>query len=132
MARLKWRAPVSPDGANFAEWLSALRGQGHNGVYLIRDARTREVVYVGESHTGRLYETLTRHLYAWNGKGSGPSYPPEAVEVAIIVAETQLDDPIADQYALIQELEPRDNIMDGHTLWWRMVTRRKGHAVGQE
>lgn len=131
MARLKWRSPISPDGASFADWLSALRGQGHNGVYLIRDARTREVVYVGESHTGRLYETLTRHLYAWNGKGSGPSYHPEVVEVAIIVAETPLDDPVADQYALIQELEPRDNIMDGHTLWWRMVTR-KGHALGQD
>ena len=132
MARPKWRAPVSPDGASFADWLSALRGQGHNGVYLIRDVRTREVVYVGESHTGRLYETLTRHLYAWNGKGSGPSYHPEAVEVAVIVAETPLDDPVADQYALIQELEPRDNIMDGHTLWWRMVTRRKAHAGGQD
>jgi hypothetical protein len=36
----------------------------------------------------------------------------------------------ADQYALIQKLEPRDNIMDGHTLWFRMVTRRKGHAHG--
>ena len=105
MARLKWRSPVSPDGGGFADWLSALRSQGHSGVYLIRDARTREVVYVGESHTGRLYETLTRHLYAWNGKGSGPSYHPEVVEVAVIVAETPLDDPVADQYALIQELE---------------------------
>ena len=131
MARFKWRSPVSPDGTSFADWLSDLRGHGYNGIYLIRDARTREVVYVGESHTGRLYETLSRHLYAWNGKGSGPSYHPARVEVAIVVAETPLDDPVADQYALIQELEPRDNIMDGHTLWWRMVTRRKGHAHGQ-
>lgn len=132
MARFKWRSPISPDGVSFADWLSDLRGHGYNGIYLIRDARTREVVYVGESHTGRLYETLSRHLYAWNGKGSGPAYHPALVQVAIVVAETPLDDPVADQYALIQELEPRDNIMDGHTLWWRMVTRRKAHAVGQD
>jgi hypothetical protein len=125
MARLKWRTPVTPDGAAFADWLRAMRGHGLSGVYLIRDARTRESLYIGESHTGRLYETMTRHLYAWNGKGSGPSYVPAYVEIAVIVAETPLDDPVADQYALIQEHEPRDNIMDGHTLWFRMVTRRK-------
>ncbi len=72
-----------------------------------------------------LYETLTRHLYAWNGKGSGPSYHSVLVEVAVIVAETPLDDPVADQYALIERHQPRDNVMDGHTLWFRMVTRRR-------
>lgn len=124
MARLKWRSPLSPDGNAFADWLSELRGAGLNGVYLIRDAGNREIVYIGESHTGRLYETLSRHLYAWNGRGSGPSYHPSFVEIAVIVAETPLDDPVADQYALIQKHEPRDNIMDGHTLWWRIGRQR--------
>jgi hypothetical protein len=124
MARLKWRTPLAADGKGFAEWLQALRGQGLSGVYLIRDVRSREVLYIGESHRGRLFETLTRHLYAWNGKGSGPSYHPAGVEVAVIVAETPLDDPIADQYELIQRLNPPDNQMDGHTLWWRMVSRK--------
>jgi hypothetical protein len=123
MPRLTWRSPVSPD-RGFADWLRAMRGQGMSGVYLIRDARSREVLYIGESHTGRLYETLTRHLYSWNGRGSGPSYHPSAVDVAIIVAETPLDDPVADQYALIQKLDPPDNQMDGHTLWWRMGARK--------
>ncbi len=124
MSRLKWHAPLAPDGGGFADWLRELRGRGLSGVYLIRDVGSREIVYVGESHTGRLYETLTRHLYAWNGKGSGPSYTPSLVELAVIVAETPLDDPVADQYALIQEHEPRDNIMDGHTLFWRIANRR--------
>ncbi len=124
MSRLQWRAPLAPDGGGFADWLRELRGRGLNGVYLVRDAGSREIVYIGESHTGRLYETLTRHLYAWNGKGSGPSYAPSLVELAVIVAETPLDDPVADQYALIQEHEPRDNIMDGHTLFWRIANRR--------
>ena len=128
MARLRWRSPVSADGGAFASWLGELRGHGWSGVYLVRDRETREIVYIGESHTGRLYETMTRHLYAWNGKGSGPSYHPALVEMAVILAETPLDDPVADQYALIQQHEPRDNVMDGHTLWWRMVTRRKGQA----
>jgi hypothetical protein len=123
MARLRWRSPVVADGS-FAEWIYALRE--HNGVYLIRDARTHEIVYIGESHTNRLFETMTRHLYAWNGRGSGPSYHPTVVELAVIVAETPLDDPVADQYALIQQHEPRDNVMDGHTLWWRLVSRRTG------
>lgn len=128
MPRFRWRAALTADGEAFAPWLGELVGR--NGVYLIRDAATREVLYIGESHTSRLYETLTRHLYVWNGKGSGPAYHPQAVQIAVMVAETPLDDPVADQYALIQELEPRDNIMDGHTLWWRMVTRKgNSHAV---
>jgi hypothetical protein len=131
MARLRWAAPVAGDGEGFAEWIGALRGHGLNGVYLIRDRRTRQILYIGESHTGRLYETMTRHLYPWNGKGAGPSYRPELIEMAVIVAETPLDDPVADQYALIQAHQPPDNVMDGHTLWWRMgKRRRKGDAHG--
>jgi hypothetical protein len=133
MARLKWRSPVSSDGEAFADWVNALRGQGLSGVYLIRDAQTREIVYVGESHRRRLFETLTRHFYSWNGRGAGPSYHPAFIEVAIIVAETPLDDPVADQYELIQQHQPRDNVLDGHTLWWRMANRRgKGAGHGNE
>ena len=89
-----------------------------------------EVLSVGGSHTGRLFETMTRHLYAWHGRGSGPSYYPAAVEIAALVAETPLDDPVADQYALIQELQPVDNVMDGHWLLERaFVRRRKGGVL---
>ncbi len=127
MARLRFRSPLGERG--FADWLRALRGHGHSGVYLIRDVDTREMLYIGESHTGRLYETLCRHLWAWNGKGAGPSYYPEGVEIAVLVAETPLDDPVADQYALIDQHQPKDNVMDGHTLWLRsFVRRRKGAA----
>ncbi len=54
MARLLWQSPASPSGRGFADWLRALRGVGANGVYLIRDARSREMLYIGESHTGRV------------------------------------------------------------------------------
>lgn len=118
MSRMTWRAPIDQHKARgFAPWLAALRQGQHSGVYLIRDAETEEILYIGESHRNRLYETLTRHLYPWNGPGSGPSYAPGYVEVAVIVAETPLDDPVTDQYALIQRLRPRDNVFDGRTLF---------------
>jgi hypothetical protein len=103
-----------------------LKGRNLSGVYLIRERASGELLYIGESHRGRLFETLTRHMYEWNGRGAGPSYEPSLVDVALVVAETPLDDPVADQYALIQRLSPRDNVMDGHTLWGRM---RNGHAA---
>ena len=115
MKRKKWRSPVGLDG-RFDPWVSSTTS-GQSGVYLIRDARTREMLYIGESHTQRLYQTLTRHFYFWNGRGAGPSYHPGLVEVAVIVASTPLDSPVEDQYALIQKLKPRDNVMDGRWLF---------------
>ena len=64
----------------------------------------------------------------WTGRGAGPSYYPALIEVAVIVAETPLDDPVADQYALIERHAPKDNVMDGHTLTLRSFVRRKGAA----
>jgi hypothetical protein len=119
VARLTWRSPLDSDGRHLAAWLDDMRGEGLNGVYLIRDYDSREVLYIGESHSGRLFETMTRHLYQWNGRGSGPAYHADDVEIAVIVAETPLDDPVADQFALIQQYDPPDNVMDGHTLFYR-------------
>jgi excinuclease UvrABC nuclease subunit len=75
-----WRSPVdSRDRARFADWIRELKGK--SGAYAIRDAKTREVLYVGSSHTGRLYPTLTRHLQFWKGVGAGPTYNRETVEI---------------------------------------------------
>jgi hypothetical protein len=96
-----------------ASWLREL--DGRIGVYLIRDARTREVLYIGESHRNRLAKTLSRHLWVWQGQGSGPSYDPKLVEVAFEL----MDDPIEArdrQFELIQQLQPPDNVQDGHSL----------------
>ena len=51
--------PVGAPGEPYPEWVRALKGKA--GVYVIRDAETREIVYVGSS-AGRLYDTLTRHF----------------------------------------------------------------------
>ena len=89
--------------------------KGKNGAYAIRDAETRAVLYVGESHSRRLFETMTRHLYTWNGFGSGPSYRAEAVEVAAHVLSA--DEAIVEQYEMIRRLRPVDNVRDGRSLF---------------
>lgn len=82
MARAaRWCKP-GPAGP-FPPWLRATVGRC--GVYAIRSVRSGEVMYVGESHTGRLYETLTRHLQFWKGPKAGPTYERSDVEVKIRV-----------------------------------------------
>jgi hypothetical protein len=105
----------------YPDWVRALRGQ--SGVYVIRDRSTREVLYVGESHTGNLYETLTRHLQQWNRwtkrswwpgqfapseHDPGLTYEREAVEVAARI--TDQNEAIDEELRLIERLRPRDNL----------------------
>lgn len=64
-AALAYR-PVGTRGDPYPDWVRDLRGK--SGVYVIRE-RTgdgdAEIVYVGESHSSKLYETLTRHFQEW-------------------------------------------------------------------
>jgi len=60
-ASLSYR-PIGESG-RYPDWVRALRGK--SGVYLIRERQrdgSNPVVYIGESHTSRLYQTLTRHF----------------------------------------------------------------------
>jgi hypothetical protein len=66
-----------------AAWLADLGAR--SGAYVIRDADSHRVLYVGESHTGKLRRTLLRHFQAWTGKTAGPTFDRGAVEVAIVV-----------------------------------------------
>ena len=116
---LKYR-PVGERGEPYPEWLLAMRGQ--SGVYVIRE-RERDgdpvVVYVGQSSTGRLYETLTRHLQDWRrwkkfwggytgGHDPGLTYDRARVEVAVKI--TSPNDALDEEARLIRRLRPRDNI----------------------
>ena len=61
-ASLSYR-PIGRSGDRYPDWIRALRGK--SGVYIIRERQrdgSSPVVYVGESHAGRLYQTLTRHF----------------------------------------------------------------------
>ncbi len=88
-----------------AAWLSELGDR--SGVYVIRDARSHRVLYVGESHSGRLRKTLLRHFQKWSGRTAGPTYPPAGVEVALRL--TPPPSAVAAQDNLICRLAPRDN-----------------------
>jgi hypothetical protein len=101
-------------GEAYPEWMAELANAC--GVYAIRSKKTSEVFYVGESHTGRLRKTLTRHLQSWNtphwydemtGRGGDLAYPREAVEVAVWL--TYCDEAQAVQGDVICDLAPRDN-----------------------
>lgn len=113
------------DAGAYPAWLRALKGK--HGVYAIR-IKPRlfglvgpEVVYVGESHTRRLYETLTRHFQQWRrgkkwwvGKFSseatdpGHTYARGDVEVRVKVTPSKAS-AVALQDAWIRRLKPRDN-----------------------
>ncbi len=95
----------------FADWVRALRGK--NGVYLIREIPgflnlgSSEIAYIGESHNGRLYETLTRHFQNWDGPTAGPTFARDAVEVRVIV--TAPDQAVSTQDRLICKIRPSRN-----------------------
>jgi hypothetical protein len=118
-----WTPAADPDhpGRNHPA-IRAYFGRKASGVYMIADRRTGQILYVGESHTGRLYDTLTRHFREWRiprGRGAhgrlvgGTQYDREKVDVAFM--ELPADRAEAVQYDLIRELSPRDNTEDCHT-----------------
>jgi hypothetical protein len=114
--------PVGGRNEPYPDWVRALKGQ--SGVYVIREHTAGgrpAIVYVGESHSGRLYETLTRHFQAWRrwkgfwrgqfGEGHDPglTYRRDRVEAAVRV--TSAADAIDEELRLIQRLKPRDNLL---------------------
>jgi len=94
-------------GTGFPAWIRGLRRA--NGVYLFRDVETDELVYIGESHTSRLYATLTRHFQAWTNAydTAGVTYDRDQVDVAVIIVPR--DHATHLQNELICTLTPRDN-----------------------
>jgi len=113
--------PVGRSGEEYPDWVRALKGK--SGVYLIRELDETgkpAIVYVGESHTDRLYDTLTRHLQQWRrwkgfwrgqfGQGHDPglTYDRGAVEVATRVVLPE--EAIKLEARLIRKHSPRDNI----------------------
>jgi excinuclease UvrABC nuclease subunit len=87
-----------------------------SGVYVIKAAGflgLGSVLYVGESHSGRLKQTLSRHFQRWKGKTAGPTYPKDSL---VFVHRTKPANAIDVQNAFIAELYPRDNTL-GNPSW---------------
>lgn len=106
MRDLHYRPPVDAHG-DFPDWLNELRNQ--SGAYIIRSRHTREILYVGESHTGSLAKTIKRHFYPWRDdpERKHHTYSRSLVEVAVRL--TPPPAAVGAQDNLIRRLEPRDN-----------------------
>jgi hypothetical protein len=114
---------VGVAGEPYPSPLADLRNAHASGVYVLRSSSSREVLYVGESHAGRLYSTITRHLQGWGrSKGfwsragfsrsdPGVTYRRSDVEVAWMVLPDSRA--VEAQNRLIRRLRPRDNVVDG-------------------
>jgi hypothetical protein len=100
-------------------WAVALRGQP--GCYVIRDVVTGRALYVGSAKKD-LYATMTRHFQSWRrnkkwwkglrGEGAhdpGLVYKRSKSEVAVQLTEP--DERLAVEAALIERLQPRDNLV---------------------
>jgi hypothetical protein len=113
-------AVVDPMTGDYSPRLTAIRGRKVSGVYAILDLAADEVLYVGESHTGRLYDTITRHFREWSkpkrrdsggGRRGGEFYDRRRVTVVYAILDAR--DAVDAQFLEIQRLGPRDNDVDG-------------------
>lgn len=97
------------EGRAVAIWVRALKGK--SGVYVIRERGFfGSVLYVGESHTGRLYSTMLRHFQRWKGATAGVTFDVSKVEVAVI--RTPAGKAIELQNAVIAEYRPKHNVAE--------------------
>jgi hypothetical protein len=119
--RPTWR-PVGNTGDAYPDWMRDLLHS--SGVYAIRVPgfiRSHVVVYVGESHSGRLAKTIARHFQSWTrskgwwsglfGTGADPGRTYSRGDVEVLVVTCPASRAIALQNKWIRELEPRDNIL---------------------
>lgn len=122
-ARLVYR-PIGDSGQAYPAWVRALRGK--SGAYVIKAVGmfSSTIVYVGESHSGCLYETMTRHFQAWSRQKGfwaglfvqsdndpGTTYDRAACEVAVRISSAGRA--VELQAELIRKLKPRDNVLSG-------------------
>ena len=110
--------PIGASGEPYPSWVRELKGEA--GVYMIRDAASHEILYVGSS-SSRLYDTLTRHFQQWRrykgywrgqyaeGHDPGLTYNRARVEVAVKL--TSPADALDEEARMIRRLNPRDNII---------------------
>src|SRR5215470_5057935 len=121
-ASLSYR-PIGASG-RYPAWVRALRGQ--SGVYLIRERQrdgSNPVVYIGESHADRLYQTLTRHFQTWrrhkkfwSGQYTGsqshdPGLTYNRARCTVAVRVLPPERALHEEARLIARLRPRDNLL---------------------
>lgn len=98
-------------------WFRPWNGKGYDerlrrcrnlsGAYIIRRRATGVNLYVGESHTGNLYDTVTRHFRAWSGETAGFTVDRGDVEVRIKTCPPSAAPGLQNKW--IKHLDPRSN-----------------------
>ncbi len=116
-ASLTYR-PIGARGESYPPWIRDLKAR--SGVYLIRDAGSHELLYVGSS-SRRLYETLTRHFQTWRrykgfwsgqySEGHDPGLTYDRANVEVAIRFTGPDESLDEEARLIHRLQPRDNLL---------------------
>lgn len=112
MKALAYRDPNGKPG-QYADWLRALANQ--SGAYVIRSKETRRALYVGESHTGRLYDAIRHHFVPRSkphwllGGHDLTEYKCSRHAVEVAVRVTPPAGAIGAQNNLIQRLQPSAN-----------------------
>lgn len=120
-AGLSYR-PIGHVGERYPDWLHALKGE--SGVYVVRERSANgrpTIVYVGQSNTGRLFETLTRHFQTWRrwkgfwkgqyAEGHDPGLTYDRARVDVAVRVTSPAEALDEEARLIARLRPRDNLI---------------------
>lgn len=106
------------EGHQIAKWVKELKGK--SGVYVIRERGfLGRVLYIGESHTGRLHSTLLRHFQHWTGKTAGHTFAVSKVEVAVV--RTPAARAFDLQNAMIAEFRPTLNVADKPKSFWEKI-----------
>ena len=105
----KWQPLTDGRKGALRAWNPKLAAyQKSSGVYVLRDKATGAVVYVGESHTGRLYRTMLRHFHDSSGKFAAMSewvhHAPGRLEV--LVFETPANEALEAEQEAIQWYDP--------------------------
>jgi len=117
-----WRG-IGKKGEPWPAWVQALTGR--SGCYAVREGA--RCVYVGESHSGKLYGTLTRHFQAWTrnkprglwaqlfGSGTDPGRRYDRDSCTVRVMVTTPAKALEKQTEWIARLNPRDNEVGADT-----------------
>lgn len=105
-----WRAPWDFEAETWRDWLDEIRG--FCGVYRIRDASSGEMLYIGESHSHRLYETLLRHFSAWRNNESR-TFAREEVQVSVRLCDPH--EAAEMQFDALRKWPTRFNVYDGRS-----------------
>ena len=110
--RARWEPLTNGKRGSLQAWNPKLaQYQNASGVYVLRDRSSGSVVYVGESHTDRLYRTLLRHFHDSSGKFAAMSewvhHAPGRLEV--LVFETPKNEALEAEQEAIMYYEPLVN-----------------------